>query len=497
MGTETTEHVGGGGQGLNLKWTGALRVALALCCALASALAAGAEPVLAADGATYSFESSERGEGLLELNASAPGTDWLAPGRESAVATLTLDGRYNQDVVLFRGATSHTYRLALGRVEEGRHTIEVDFNREKSPAGATGVRVNRFKVEVIESDVEGTDIGEDPEAVVQEHSPILYGRNLPEIPGRYENNHTDAPILMYHTVSTAPNGLTTLEYTVFWSNEDGGTNNPALMARWGRTTDVEWVYNYQVTLNQDREIVRELYHGRNHVPMPFTGAKEDRHPLLQTDANNNTLIQVTDPSRTTGYRFFMDPSKELPPNRAREVMMDRQPWTYQIMAKEVIREGRIEPVSDPATPEVSDQRNYLYIEIDKDTTYATPAQGGTWVGAAVVMKLRGSETLYTSHHGIPSWSVMRDIPAATTVELPPGTTEADVEWVAALAVPFDPNPRDAIAPPSDYRIELTNVNRAFFLGKTYKPSRSFITWKGSVVLSPATPRAVIWSASGT
>lgn len=488
----SAEHHGGRGQGLTLKWTGALRVVLALCCALASVLAAGAAAARAADGATFSFRSSEKGEGLLELNASAPGTDWLSPGRESAVATLTLDGRYNQDVVLFRGATSHTYRLALGRVEEGRHTVEVAFNREKSPAGATGVRVNRFKVEVIESDVEGTDIGEDPEAVVQEHSPILYGRDLPEIPGRYENNHTDVPILMYHTVSTAPNGQTTLEYSVFWSNEDGGTNNPALMARWGRTTDVEWVYNYQVTLNEDREIVRELYHGRNHVPTPFTGAKEGRHPLLQTNTNNNTLIQVTDPSRTTGYRFFMDPSKELPPNRAREVMMDRQQWTYQIMAKEVIREGRIEPVSDPSTPEVSDQRNYLYIEIDKDTSFPTPPAPGTWVGTAVVVKLRGSETLYTSHHGVADWSVVRDIPAATTVELPPGTREADVEWVSALAVPIDTNPRDDVPPPSQYRIVFTRVNRAFFLTEGYKPRRSFITWSGSTMLTPENPQAVIW-----
>jgi hypothetical protein len=39
--------------------------------------------------------------------------------------------------------------------------------------------------------------------------------------------------------------------------------------------------------------------------------------------------------------------------------MDTNPWTYQIMAKEMIRERKIEPPSPTTalTPEVSDQRN--------------------------------------------------------------------------------------------------------------------------------------------
>ena len=40
------------------------------------------------------------------------------------------------------------------------------------------------------------------------------------------------------------------------------------------------------------------------------------------------------------------------------------------MAQEMIREGKIESPSDPATPAVGDQRNYLYVAVDHDTTPA-------------------------------------------------------------------------------------------------------------------------------
>ncbi len=99
---------------------------------------------------------------------------------------------------------------------------------------------------------------------------------------------------MYHTVSTDPaSGNTTIEYSVIWSNEDGGTNTPALMARWGRSTDIEWIY--RVTLDPQGQIVSEVYQGPDHATAPFTGAKEGDHPLLQTSTINNNLTQVTDP----------------------------------------------------------------------------------------------------------------------------------------------------------------------------------------------------------
>ncbi|HJQ29921.1 MAG TPA: hypothetical protein VJ827_11315 [Rubrobacter sp.] len=411
--------------------------------------------------------------------------DWGKSGSESAVVTVTLDGKYNQDVVLFEGEQRFTYQLALGTIKAGRHTVEVASNPEKSPAGATGAQVHNLSTQVVSA--------KDPAPLAYQYSPILYGRDLPEIPGQYENNYTDVPLIMYHTTSTdSASGNTTIEYTVIWSNEDGGTNTPALMARWGRSTDIEWIY--RVTLDPKGNIVSEFYQAPNHETLPFTGAKEGNHPLLQTSTSNNNLTQVTDPALSSDYRFFMDPTQTLPDNRAREVVMDENPWSYQIMAKEMVREGKIEANPKPSTPEVSDQRNYLYIEIDKDTTYPTPPASGNWVGTAVAVKLTGDHRWYTSNHDIPDWSIERDIPAATTVELPPGTTASDIEAIKVFAVPVDSNPNDATPAPSDYRIDFTDINRAFFLDGNYLPGSSFIDWSGDVVLTPQNPETIVWQA---
>jgi hypothetical protein len=434
---------------------------------------------LAADRTT--FKAKRAGEAWLAITASAPGTDWSRAGAESAVATVTLDGRYSQDVVLFAGARRFTYRVALGPVDRGRHRVRVRFDRAKSPPGASAVRVRRLRPSLARRG-----------GAVARHAPILYGRDLPEIPGRYENNATDVPALAYHVRSKAADGTTTIEYTTIWSNEDGGTNTPALMARWGRTTDIEWIY--RVVLDRRGTIVREEYQAPNHATKPFTGAKLGRHPLLVNVTANNNLEQVTDPRASTGYRFFLDTRATLPPGRAREAVMDANPWTYPLSAKELAREGELEPVASPDTPLVSDQRNYVFVEVDKDTSYPAPPAAGTWVGTALAVRLRGSDRWYTSHHDVPDWSIQRDDPAATTAELPPGTTSADVAAIKAIAVPVAKTSAPPAPAPADYTIHVRRLNRGFLLDDAFLPQPSFLSWSGDAVLTPASPEAVIWQA---
>ena len=336
--------------------------------------------------------------------------------------TVSVDGRYSQDVVLFAGAQRFTYDVALGQLARGRHRVTVAFDRAKSPPGARGAKVTKLAPSLAARD-----------DLAARYAPILYGRDLPEIPGRYENNSTDVPLLEYHTTATGADGTTTIEYTMIWSNEDGGTNTPALMARWGRTTDIEWIY--RVVLDPAGRIVSEHYQAPNHETKAFSGAKEGLHPLLVNVTSNNNLEQVTDPAASTGYRFFLSGTDTLPAGRAREAVMDANPWTYRVTAQEIAREGELEPVASPDTPAVSDQRNYVFAEVDKDTSYPAPPASGTWVGTALAVKLRGGDRWYTSHHDVPDWSIQRDDPAATTVELPPGATSADVEAIKAVAVP--------------------------------------------------------------
>jgi hypothetical protein len=424
---------------------------------------------------TAHFKTKRAGEGFLIVRALAPGADWGKAGRESAVLTIRLDGRYNQDVVLFNGAKTFDYQVALGPLTKGRHRVTARFNRAKSPKGVKRAKVKKLLATMPKPGPTKT--------LVLRYSPVVYGRDLPEIPGRYENASTDAPLLTYHTAARDPSGNLVLEYTVIWSNEDGGTDTPQLMARWGRTTDIEWIY--RVTLDTRGKVLSQVYQAPDHGTNAFTGARLGSHPLLQTGTGNNNMVQVDDPKHASGYRFIPDVRQRLPAGRARETVMDANPWTYQVMAKEMIREGKVEPVPSPATPTMSDQRNYLFAEVDKDTTYATPPPADAWVGTALQVELAGDDTWYSSNHGVPDSSIQRDDPAATTVELPPGTTADRVEAIKAVAVPVG-------AAPADYTITVTSLDRGFFLGRTFLPGPSFLQWRGNVTLNAAQPEAVIW-----
>ena len=168
--------------------------------------------------------------------------------------------------------------------------------------------------------------------------------------------------------------------------------------------------------------------------------------------------------------------------------MDANPWSYQISAKELAREGELEPVPSPDTPLVSDQRNYLFAEVDKDTSYPAPPAAGTWVGTALAVQLRGGDRWYTSHHDVPDWSIQRDDPAATTVELPPGTATGDIAAIKAVAVPVAKTSAPPAPAPADYTIHVRRLNRGFMLGDEFLPQPSFLQWSGDAVLTPAQPR---------
>lgn len=408
--------------------------------------------------------TSGGGAFLVDLEAASPSTSWGEVGQEAAILETRVDDVYSQDVVLHGGAPSLTYRLALGVIPPGQHTLTLSLRADApNPVGAT-VKVDDLRLQEVSP--------ADPSYLAITHAPILYGRALTD---ERENYHTDVPLLMYHEV--IPEGdQTTIQYGVIWSNEDGGTASPALMARWGRTTDIEWVY--RVNLDSSSEIVSEFYQGQFHLTMPFRGEKEGRHPLLQTATFNNLMSEQI----SSDYRFFLSPETSLPSGRAREIMMDVNPWTYRIMAEELLREGKIEEPADPFSPRVSDPRNYLYLELDKTTL--APKSVSSLVGVAFRLTLRGGGTgVYTSHHDVPDQSVLRDGSASTTVELPPGTRPDDIESIEAIVVSLTSG---------DFLVELNSVTKAFFLGPDFVPQDSFFTWEDRVVLTSENPAAVVY-----
>jgi hypothetical protein len=266
-----------------------------------------------------------------------------------------------------------------------------------------------------------------------------------------------------------------IEYSVVWSNEDGGTDTPGLMARWGRSTDIEWVYRVEVNRAGHRVRGSGVYQAGGHQTLRFRGRYDGTHPLLETCTSNNNMCdtKVNDP-----MRFALDAEQTRVPTRARESLMDANPWTYPVMAQEVIREGQVESPSDPATPGMGDQRTYLYLEVKKQTEGSN--DGNSWVGLALGVRLAGDPTVYRSDHLTPDWAIQRDLPAATTVELPAGATAADIAQVVAIRTTSGKKDTGAA-------VTVTSINRGFFLDTAFAPQASSLTWTGSVTLTKASP----------
>ena len=96
-------------------------------------------------------------------------------------------------------------------------------------------------------------------------------------------------------------------------------------------------------------------------------------------------------------RFALSTREVLPADQPREHEMDIHPWTYRVMAQEMVREHKIESPSDPSTPAVGDQRTYLYIAVDHDTTPAARPAGWAWRWTS---GSRADPTTYTSNHDV-------------------------------------------------------------------------------------------------
>ncbi|MCP2338801.1 hypothetical protein [Actinomadura rupiterrae] len=424
---------------------------------------------------SVSFTAARDGEALLGLTVAAPGVSWARKGAEAALVAVSVDGRHVTDLLVpAAGPTPRT--LGLGGVRHGRHKVTFRFAKGSAPA-ARRVLLSKPKVRQPKDD-----------QLVLRHAPVVVGRTLNATGGPggdpYQNAYTDAPLIAWHeTRPAATPGHKILEYSVIWSNEDGGTDTPALMARWGRTTDIEWVYRVEVDAAGNRVADTAVYQAPEHQTLKFTGRYEGDHPVMQTCTLNNNMCDTVTPDAE--LRFLLDTTSTRPDDRAREYLMDQTPWTYRITAQEMDREGKIENPSSPDTPAVGDLRTYLYLEFSKTT--GAPTGTGSAPGVSIGVRLKKDPArLYRSDHSVPSWSISRDGSPATTIELPAGTTVADIASVEAVRQPTGAGDNGASA-------TVTAIRRGFFLDRDYLPqSGSSITWTGSVTVSPSTPTAQIW-----
>lgn len=289
--------------------------------------------------AARTFRLGKASEVELKLTASAPGTSWGAKGAEAAVVTCQVDGRYNHDIVLYMGADEFAYNVLLGDLTAGPHRLEVRLNKTQSAIQATSVKIRNIVIRPVH-------LPDDPDGIAAAHAPILFAR--PNSIGKY----TDIPLLMWCEVFKNGDGTKNIRYSYVFTNEDAGTATEALMARWGRATDIEWAYEIKL---KGAEVVEEMFQAVNHQSTAFKGKHDGAHPILIVASDNNNFADGGESAMK--FRFVPEPVDLS--SHSREELMDRHPWTYRLMAEELYREGKI---SEAGGHQIRDPREYIYIE---------------------------------------------------------------------------------------------------------------------------------------
>jgi hypothetical protein len=401
-------------------------------CAYAVLLIVAAAPLRAAD--VFPFRLAAAAEVVAEIDMRSPGADWARAGAEAALANLSLDGNLSQHVMLFAGAERYTYRVFLGELTGGDHRLAIERNEQFS-AAAAGLEVAGVRFREM--------LSTDPQYQVLAYAPVLYARQ--NTIGKF----TDIPLLTYCERLTE-NGQAVLQYTVIFSNEDGGTSTRALMARWGRTTDIEYVY--RAYLDASGNVTKAIIQSRDHKDIEYAGPREGKHPLLMPVTDNNMVA----PEGPSAIRYQPAPTVADLSQSSREQVMDGNPITWRVMAQELQREGKLRPYGSVEGQKISDPRNYLYLEAriqntDSRTVAAVRLRDGRWRLA----------DLGRIDYGIERAGWIR-----TAIELPPGTRREQIAEIG-LACHVASNREVAGA------CRVDQVRRAFFLDQSYRPGASF------------------------
>jgi hypothetical protein len=426
------------------------------------ALALAAAPP-APDTFTRTFEAAAPGEAIAIVRAGCARCAWGEQGREAAALRLSVDGAYSQHILIARGAEPADYRVTLGAVAAGRHTLQIDRDPALSARNAGTAAIAVDDIAVLTS---GSD-----DFLAQSMAPILHARA--NTVGRF----TDLPILMWYEIVPTPRGRQ-FRYSVIFTNEDGGTATDRLMATWGRTTDIEFVYG--VELAAAGRVVAEEFQGPGHEVPAFTGRHEAGHPLLWISTDNNMVSE----SGTTRVRHAPAPERFDLTNVSREVVMDRHPWSYALTAGEMKREGKIAAGAAPGSGKIPDLQRYVFIEGCGEVGSAALAFA---VGVRDVRLRRSRDALtwIASDRGVRQFRIARDGCFRAAIPLPPGAQARDIQALRAIAHERPPADGQPSAPPTPVR--LTRINTVFMLDERYVPGPSLLHWQGAAMIVPGGP----------
>lgn len=381
------------------------------------------------DAATHRFRMERAGEVVVDLDLSSPGGDWAVAGKEAALATVRVDGGHEQHVMVWAGEATHRYSIFVGPLAAGAHQLTVERNGKYSAPGA-GLKVHHVGFR--------PERGEDE---VLRNAPVLYAR------ANTVGKFTDIPLVVY-CERLGDGGL---RYTVIFSNEDGGTSTRGLMARWGRTTDIEHVYE----LHGGTAMIQT----REHKDVPFDGQREGRHPLLIPVTDNNMVSGEA----TSAIRYQLAPVVVDLSAHSREEVMDEHPLLYEVMWKELVREKKLKPEGT-----IGDPRDYLYVEArienEKSRMYG-------------MVRLEGETEWRESHLGLIDAAIERSGWVRLAIELAPRTERERIAEIGFGCL------RDKKVTAGG-RCQVYGVSKAFLLDREARPGTNVVAAQAGKVLEP-------------
>ncbi|MGE5816328.1 MAG: hypothetical protein ACM36C_17720, partial [Acidobacteriota bacterium] len=166
-------------------------------------------------------------------------------------------------------------------------------------------------------------------------------------------------------------------------------------------------------------------------------------------------------------------------DRAREAVMDANPWTYQVMAAELAREHQLGPGAAAGSGPIPDPRRYAYVEACGELSDATA------IAFDVGVERNGRVEWFSTDRELPQFRIARSGCFRAAAPLPPDarvtTSAAPRLRVRAYRKATD---RDTPPPEGPVKAEMHRVNTVFMLRDDYRPGPPLFKWTGTVIVGP-------------
>jgi hypothetical protein len=175
------------------------------------------------------------------------------------------------------------------------------------------------------------------------------------------------------------------------------------------------------------------------------------------------------PQGTTRVRYAPAPVPFQLRDVSREAVMDAHPWLYEVMSKELEREGKIAADPPAGRGTIPDPRRFVFVE-----------GCGTLADKALAFAARVGAQWISSDRDRTDFRIVRDGCFRAAIPLPPDAAIRDVRAIRAQVFAREGKTNTLPA-------RLTRINTLFMLDEHFVPGAPILHWEGAAQLRPGGP----------